>query len=480
MPRTLYSTSDANRFHDESTYRPINPYRSDYRRDLDRLIHSTCFRRLQGKTQLYPGLESDFFRNRLTHSLEVAQIAQSIAAKINVEHREKFGDDLISLDIVEFAGLAHDLGHPPFGHQGEEMLNLLMKDQGGYEGNAQTLRILRRIEKKGFDSPMPPFDARGQDQRMGLNLTARSLASILKYDKSIPSTQSFQEGEVLHAKKGYYGFDEDTVQWIKHAVGGHRQGTKFKTIECQIMDLADDIAYSTYDLEDGLKAGFYTLMDVVFCSAKLRHAIAHEVEIKFRDTAPYKIKENDVATILQDLFQPFSYIGEADVSATQSIRNQHLIITNLYYEGMLEYSMDGYARNFLSSSLVNHFMEGIEFEFDEEYPTQSKVFLKEKILKEVEVLKKFTFTSQVLSSRLKIAEVRGQEIVNQIFDSLTTKNKKGFELLPADYRTLYDSATTDNRRRIICDFVAGMTDRYAIEFYGRLKSENPETIFKPL
>lgn len=115
-------------------------YRSAFRRDYARLIHSAAFRRLQGKTQLYPGHESDFFRNRLTHSLEVAQIAKSIALKIN-EASDFFRANPINVDLVEFAGLAHDLGHPPFGHNGEHALDYCMRDHGGFEGNAQTLRL---------------------------------------------------------------------------------------------------------------------------------------------------------------------------------------------------------------------------------------------------------------------------------------------------------------------------------------------------
>lgn len=129
------------------------PYRSDFRRDYARLVHSPAFRRLDGKTQLFPGVESDFFRNRLTHSLEVAQIAKSIALKLNYE--SQFIADLggIDTDLVEVAGLAHDLGHPPFGHNGELTLDQCMLAYGGFEGNAQTLRILSRLEKKFTTDP---------------------------------------------------------------------------------------------------------------------------------------------------------------------------------------------------------------------------------------------------------------------------------------------------------------------------------------
>src|SRR5690606_12675716 len=139
----MYSPKDYSRVISESEA----DYRSPYRRDYARLLHSPAFRRLQGKTQLYPGVESDFFRNRLTHSLEVAQIAKTIALKLNFEKLDKQKLS-IDLDVCEFAGLAHDLGHPPFGHQGEEALDECMRNYGGFEGNAQTLRILTKLEKK--------------------------------------------------------------------------------------------------------------------------------------------------------------------------------------------------------------------------------------------------------------------------------------------------------------------------------------------
>jgi dGTPase len=147
-PKPLYTTADKNRVFGKKIS-PGEPYRTAWRIDYARLVHGPAFRRLQGKTQLFPG-ESDFFRNRLTHSLEVAQISKSIAIKLNYEHfRDATDDDYrISTDLVEFAALAHDLGHPPFGHNGEAALDECMRTVGGFEGNAQTLRILARVEKK--------------------------------------------------------------------------------------------------------------------------------------------------------------------------------------------------------------------------------------------------------------------------------------------------------------------------------------------
>lgn len=170
-------------------------YRSAYRRDYARVLHSASFRRLEHKTQLFPGNESDYFRNRLTHSLEVAQIAKSIALKIKAE----FPEADVEPDVCEIAGLLHDMGHPPFGHNGERALDRCMVHFGGFEGNAQTLRIVCRLEKKELNAP-GPTDKDGHDIRVGLNLTARSIASILKYDKTIPVSREKNRSLV----KGYY------------------------------------------------------------------------------------------------------------------------------------------------------------------------------------------------------------------------------------------------------------------------------------
>lgn len=468
---------DEARFFDESFSKANHKYRTPYRRDIDRLIHSTCFRRLQGKTQLYPGLESDFFRNRLTHSLEVAQIARSIAAKLNDEDKFlKKTKDKIDLDIVEFAGMAHDLGHPPFGHQGEHELDQLMIKDGGYEGNAQTFRLLTKIEKKGF-SLKDNSGINGTDTRRGLNLTMRTLASVLKYDATIPYDRSKSKDTNKKPLKAFYSLDHELIKKIKEATGGCDRDDDFKTVECRIMDIADDISYSTYDLEDGLKAGFYTLQDAVYAPEHIRSAIAKEVRIKIDKNKFYQPTSEEVGFILQNMFKQFLFPEFNTLKNVDLSLALHLL--NKQYELVKEYSSNGYLRNHLTSQLVNRFIEGIRFEGNEKYPAQSKVFLETEIKVEVEVLKKFTYISQVLSPRLKVAEFRGREIVYEIFQAMSNKKKRGFELLPDDYRHSYETSGTD-KKRIICDFIAGMTDRYAIEFYGRLKSENPETIFKPI
>ena len=236
---------------------PASPDRTDFRRDYSRLLHSPSFRRLAAKVQLFPGHENDFFRNRLTHSLEVAQIGKSIAGILNANIFTNPRRS-IDLDLVELACLAHDIGHPPFGHVGEFALDRCMRELGGFEGNAQSLRIVTCIEKKELRpstrvNKWRPVDDKGVDRRVGLNLTYRAMASLLKYDRPIPAVRDSGEG----LAKGYYYFDAPLINAIREKVLGSQasQDVKLRTIECSIMDTADDIAYSTFDLEDAFKSG---------------------------------------------------------------------------------------------------------------------------------------------------------------------------------------------------------------------------------
>ncbi|MGO1076616.1 dGTP triphosphohydrolase [Inquilinus sp. CA228] len=262
------------------------PYRSAWRRDYARLPHCAAFRRLQGKTQLFPSDESDFFRNRLTHSLEVAQIAKSIAIRINATEPKFSGSNAIDLDLVETAALAHDLGHPPFGHNGEYALDECMKKYGGFEGNAQTLRILSKLEKRqtkgvGLDSVSVKDEL---DNRAGLNLTYRTLASVLKYDQEIPRDSERRKDD-NGPVKGYYYTESDIVANIKKNVGALK-GQEFKTIECSIMDVADDIAYSTYDLEDAFKAKFLTPLSMLSCPDPLAISVAETITKRLKTKYP--------------------------------------------------------------------------------------------------------------------------------------------------------------------------------------------------
>ena len=514
IAKPLYSAGDKDR---EGPEKPNpEPYRTPWRTDYARLVHCPAFRRLQGKTQLFPG-ESDFFRNRLTHSIEVAQIAKSIAIKINAEHLSakipaavaalpERNDYVICEDLVEFAALAHDIGHPPFGHQGETALDELLASAGGFEGNAQTLRILARVEKKRTAVLDSIDEFQGNvDLRRGLNLTFRSLAAILKYDHKIAVRP---EGAKLD--KGYYAEEEQLVRKIKKGITDDANFDGLKTIECQIMDIADDIAYSTYDFEDAMKVGFTSILDLLRLANqhKLRRRIAVQVWKRLNkrrdsfdeDNVPKEIlpaiekTEQEVLTKLYllcfSMIPIESELKKITAPLIDEIRNAYgreeakkfgpglrdLSVLAVGYDAAQQLRSNGYLRTELTSEMITKFINGVTFEYNSEHPALSKVALQEDVRREIEILKIYTYEAHVEAARLKTVEFRGREIVKAIFKHLQNDRKN--ELLPADWRSRVSFGDERHRQRCIGDFIAGMTDRYAIEFYERLTSGPSVTIFK--
>ncbi|WP_311043567.1 MULTISPECIES: dGTP triphosphohydrolase [Rhizobium] len=447
-------------------------WRPEFTRDYGRIIHSASFRRQQGKTQVFPGHESDFFRNRLTHSLEVAQIAEGIADRLNTDYEAALGEHRIDGRLCAAAGLVHDIGHPPFGHNGERALDTKMKQFGGFEGNAQTLRILARLDKKElYDEPV------GGDKRAGMNLCFRTLAAVLKYDEVIP--QSREKGSDL--TKGYYETEQPIVDEIKRKVLRGKEFPpkgEFKTIECAIMDVADDIAYSVYDLEDSLKAGFLTPAIILSSDLKLLEAVAQTVTKQMKKEAKKRPLSIPVDVDAPRILQTFADIFRAILPAKD--KGDPIVNFGRATEGSTALASDGYLRTKLSSDLVHEFIRGVEFKLNPEAPALSKVWLRDEVKLKVEVLKQYTYTATIDSPLVKLGEYRGTQIVREIFNALQAK--KGYLLMPGDVRNMYlETAENDKagRARIVCDFVAGMTDRYAMEFWGRLKSDGA-SMFKPI
>ncbi len=460
--------------------------RCPFYRDWARLMHSPSFRRLQGKTQLFAGLESDFFRNRLTHSLEVAQIARGIGETINYK-LTKQPHKPINIDLLMFAGLAHDIGHPPFGHAGERILNTLMKSYGGFESNAQNLRILAKLEKKLDDLDTSPwsdgiwYDGTGKERSTGLNLTFRSLASILKYDRKINYNKSVSKTKEKKNKsncpvcaeyinpdsigknkkkdkplQGYYSSEETLVERIKKAVAGNSRQSDFKTIECWIMDLADDIAFSTYDIEDAFKGGILLPSDVYSPSESVLNKVIEETK-----------KESGVSidkiTAVRIVRAIFGDLGLEDI---------------IMLLGSKQFNKDGYLRTDLTSQLVKDAIEKTSIVLNKTNPSLSKVEMDQNIKIRVSVLKNLVYELIINSNRLKIIDYQGTRIIREIFIALASE--QGPELLPEDFRNKYAQAKSDEHKyRTICDFIAGMTDRYAIEFHSRLTSNQYHTMFKP-
>jgi dGTPase len=416
----------------------------------------------------------------LTHSIEVAQIAKSIALKINTDHHY-FIKNNIDLDVIEFAGLAHDLGHPPFGHVGERILDRLMiekGDGGGFEGNAQTLRILTRLEKKYKHDKSNSFgiiEENGNDGRYGLNLTARILASILKYNKPIPSDKKEREKYYPKVVQGYYKEDENIVKFIKESVTGISNfNGKFKTIECQIMDFADDIANACFDLEDALKANFVSIHDFLVSEEE---DIVTNIESK-SGLDNKKIIEN-LMFIVEHVFNPYEFITET----TPNNYDLDLVVYNTKtYRISKEIQNNGYYRSLYISALIERFVDEVFIQtFNNELPALSVVAIKEESESLLKVLKYFIYYFITKTSRIQIPEFRGKEILTRIYDNLnvTDIHFDGDSILPVDLQNVYNKLS-DKKTRVICDFIAGMTDSYVKEFYGRLVSENPQSIFKTI
>ena len=267
MSTDKYTDVDRERFLTEEG--PGRSARTEFARDRARVTHSSALRRLGAKTQVLQPGTNDFARTRLTHSLEVAQVGREMAVEFGIDP-----------DIVDTACLAHDLGHPPFGHNGEKGLNEWAKDFGGFEGNAQTLRILTRIEQKVYSKDGVAF---------GLNLTRASLDASCKY----PWTREFavqDSGADRSIKFGVYEDDVPVFEWL-------RQGAteRVKCFEAQIMDFSDDVAYSVHDFEDAVVENFIKLDQIR--GSKQEEAIVQEISRWNGET----ISSDDLAAALDRL-----------------------------------------------------------------------------------------------------------------------------------------------------------------------------------
>jgi dGTPase len=365
--------------------------RSPFEKDRSRIIHSAAFRRLQGKTQVFVSGSGDFFRTRLTHSLEVAQIGKALAQRLGADP-----------DLVEACCLAHDLGHPPFGHTGEAVLNECMKDYGGFEGNAQNIRVLTRLSTKSL-----AYD--------GLNLTRSTLDGTFKYKRA------FATG----SKKFFYDEDAPLMVW---ATDGGVPGEK--SFDCQIMDWADEIAYSCHDLEDGMKAGMIN-------RARLK--------------ANHRLRES---------------LGEEE---TEWVLEKLAFVE----EQLTERSRKG-ARKVLTSQLIHEFVGAAERELrPTALPTSTdryryKLEIDPVQHKHAVALKNIMFGLIVEDVRIATLENKATRIIRGLFDIFSDLNERTAFLFPEDFRDIWLEADNLGKIRTACDYIAGMTDDYAERVYARL------------
>ena len=352
-----------------SSHEAASATRSEYQRDRDRIIHSTAFRRLEYKTQVFVNHEGDLFRTRLTHSIEVAQIARSLARNL-----------MLNEDLVEAISLAHDLGHTPFGHAGQDALNACMKDYGGFEHNLQSLRVVDTLEQR-----YGAFD--------GLNLTFETREGILKHC-SLPNAQQLGE------------------------VGRRFIEKKQPSLEAQLANLADEIAYNNHDIDDGLRSGLLTVqqMDEVSLFARYRT----EVERLFPGIGGRRAINETVRrminALVEDLIQTSrTKIRDAGVKTIDDVRDAPPLIA--FSDTMKAEAQE--LKRFLRKNLYQHYQ-----------------------------------VNRMTS--------KARRIVTDLFGIFIA----GPQLLPPDYQLPADDALEQARK--VADYIAGMTDRYAMREYRRL------------
>jgi dGTPase len=369
-----------------------------------------------------------------------------------------------------------------------------MLEYGGFEGNAQTLRILARLEKKQTDdypqksdSPHPVDN--GVDHRRGLNLSYRALAAILKYDREIPRNVDARKKTSSEKKafKGYYFLERDLVDKIRQSVAGADVSSPIKIVECSIMDIADDIAYSTYDLEDAFKGGFLSPLSIIAMPDVQKDRLVAQIKSRIDDAyadVPASEREFTISEYNATLRAIFSDIlniehptgDDEDVIYQDEFNAAVVSIISTASENLCK---NGYFRAEFTSQLVGRFVRAVNIvEFNEDHPALSKARMNLDAFIAVEILKTVAFDAVILSSRLKSAENRGRSIIEQIFKEL--KEDDGYLLMPEDWRALIDLNPGDTgwKMRAICDYIAGMTDAYCIEFYDRILGRAAPSIQK--
>lgn len=401
---------------------------NDYARDRARIIHSASFRRLQGKTQVLGVGESDFYRTRLTHSLEVAQIGSGITAHLSKKYKDDLPirDYLPDANLIEALGLAHDIGHPPFGHKGEAALSEKMWDFGGFEGNGQTLRICTRLGESS--------------EYNGLNLTRRTLLGLLKYPgvfndlKALTGPTEKPPKCILDTERGELAWiidilpnsDKDEFLRIDNINPSNENGrTIYKSFDCSIMELSDDIAYAVHDLEDAIALKIINAED-------------------FRLWA----NENNIEGYMK-------YID--DLFGTNHPKRKKVI-----------------------SDMVHRFIDSVEVKKQglfKEPLIDLKAFVKEDIFKEISALKRLTYKKVVNKYEIKTIEFRGGRLISELFDILNQNTEK---LLPERYINRIKENPQVPKERFVCDFIAGMTDNYASMLYDRIFTTNSGSIFSKL
>lgn len=416
MPNKFYNDFDLQRF--PETPIPEADYRNPFQVERDRIIFSYPFRRLQSKTQVFQSGEYDFYRTRLTHSIEVAKISRSICEYLRARSPLLREDFYIDADLTEAIGLAHDLGHPPFGHIGERKLNELMANSGGFEGNAQTLRILTELiyERPGSTKGIAP--------------TRAFLDGVMKY-KALQSEWITRDAK---PPKNHFIYNEQ-VNWrdtildqntLPDELQDPKSLNQFKSIECQIMDWADDTAYSLHDIVDGIHARYLTTGSILEWATTQNLT---QTEQALLETLCTVIRENR--------YEPYfgSRIGYFVHACSLAPRG-----------GPLSEQSNRHA---------------FQLEIDPQVVAESKLY------------KSLALDLIFRSTQLQQIEFKGGHILEKTFRALEAQclqeGESGLNILPASVQALLNAETEPAiRKRRLCDYLAGLTDGQAVRTYKRL------------
>ncbi|MFE2888542.1 deoxyguanosinetriphosphate triphosphohydrolase [Streptomyces sp. NPDC059272] len=403
------------------------PGRTAFQRDRARVLHSAALRRLAGKTQVVtPGTRSQAWdaspRTRLTHSLECAQVGRELGAALGCDP-----------DLVEAACLSHDLGHPPFGHNGEQALNEFADDCGGFEGNAQSLRLLTRIEPKRFVRS----DTTGEMASVGLNLTRATLDAATKY----PWPRGAHPTDPTSGKFGVYEDDRPVFDWVRKGAPGTRT-----CFEAQVMDWSDDVAYSVHDVEDGLHAGH---IDPNYLHAEPERREVFEVAIGRyvpADTDPAELAEA-LDRLQNEPWWPHGYDGSAVAQARLKDATSQLI-------GRFCLAAETATRAAYGTGRLTR--------YDAELVVPREARLECAVLKAV--------ADRYVMQRAEQERIRADEriVVAELAEVLTTRAPDGLE---PQFRAQFDEAPDDRaRKRVIVDQIASLTDASARSLHAHLTS----------
>ncbi|MEZ5886356.1 MAG: deoxyguanosinetriphosphate triphosphohydrolase [Paracoccaceae bacterium] len=369
----------------------LSTFRSPFQRDRDRIIHSSAFRRLKHKTQVFVEHEGDYYRTRLTHTIEVAQVARTIAATLG-----------LNVELAEAVALAHDLGHPPFGHTGEDALAVLMEPYGGFDHNAQALRIVTRLERHYAD-----FD--------GLNLTWETLEGMAKHN-----------GPVIgpNASGAHSVADPALMPYALAEVNGRidLELSTFASAEAQVAAVADDVAYNHHDLHDGLRAGLFTEDDLM--DLPVTGPAFHEVDQLYPGLDPMRRRHEALRRVFGVMVEDVIAVAQNRLQASQPQSVDEIR------------AMDGPIIRFSKPLYQN-----------------------------LKAIKGFLFTRMYRAPTVVVERQRVTAVVNDLFPLFL----KEPALLPPEWQADVAGAADETAlARVVLDYVAGMTDRFALQEHERL------------